>query len=119
MTVNLEDMAKQKGIRSFLISYTDLFGVQRAKLVPAAAGSVWRSARQAGAGGGDQCDGEGRGGLRGLRDMARHDTGGRGSVRDSRSGQSGAIAVETRGGLARGRSVDEPVSYTHLTLPTK
>ncbi len=37
MTVNLEDMAKQKGIRSFLISYTDLFGVQRAKLVPAAA----------------------------------------------------------------------------------
>ena len=37
MTVNLEDIAKQKGIRSFLISYTDLFGVQRAKLVPAAA----------------------------------------------------------------------------------
>jgi glutamine synthetase len=37
MTVNLEDIARQKGIRSFLISYTDLFGVQRAKLVPAAA----------------------------------------------------------------------------------
>ncbi|CAN5251526.1 type III glutamate--ammonia ligase [soil metagenome] len=37
MTINLADVAKEKGIKSFLISYTDLFGVQRAKLVPAAA----------------------------------------------------------------------------------
>jgi glutamate---methylamine ligase len=37
MAMDLEDVAKQKGIKSFLISYTDLFGVQRAKIVPAAA----------------------------------------------------------------------------------
>jgi glutamine synthetase len=37
MTINLADIAREKGIKSFLISYTDLFGVQRAKLVPAAA----------------------------------------------------------------------------------
>jgi glutamate---methylamine ligase len=37
MTVNLADVAREKKIKSFLISYTDLFGVQRAKLVPAAA----------------------------------------------------------------------------------
>ena len=37
MTINLADTAREKGIKSFLISYTDLFGVQRAKLVPAAA----------------------------------------------------------------------------------
>ena len=34
---NLEAVAKERGIRYFLISYTDLFGMQRAKLVPAAA----------------------------------------------------------------------------------
>jgi glutamate---methylamine ligase len=37
MTIDLEQTAREKGIKSFLISYTDLFGVQRAKLVPAAA----------------------------------------------------------------------------------
>jgi glutamine synthetase len=39
MTPNqpLSDIAHQKGIRYFLISFTDLFGVQRSKLVPAAA----------------------------------------------------------------------------------
>jgi glutamine synthetase len=37
MTINLADVAKEKGIKYFLISYTDLFGSQRAKLVPAAA----------------------------------------------------------------------------------
>lgn len=37
MTVNLAETAKAKGIKYFLISYTDLFGSQRAKLVPAAA----------------------------------------------------------------------------------
>lgn len=37
MSVNLVEMAKEKAIKYFLISYTDLFGNQRAKLVPAAA----------------------------------------------------------------------------------
>lgn len=31
----LSELAKERGIRYFLISFTDLFGVQRAKLVPA------------------------------------------------------------------------------------
>jgi glutamine synthetase len=34
---DLEAAAKERGIKYFLISYTDLFGIQRAKLVPAAA----------------------------------------------------------------------------------
>ena len=33
--VNLEKFAAEKGVRYFLISFTDLFGVARAKLVPA------------------------------------------------------------------------------------
>lgn len=37
MTTPLEQAAKERGIRHFLVSFTDLFGVQRAKLVPAAA----------------------------------------------------------------------------------
>lgn len=37
MTIDLEAEAKSRGIKQFLISYTDLFGVQRAKLVPTAA----------------------------------------------------------------------------------
>ena len=37
MTLDLTKAAKERGIKYFLISYTDLFGVQRAKLVPAAA----------------------------------------------------------------------------------
>jgi len=37
MTNSLHAIAKERGIKYFLISYTDLFGVQRAKLVPAAA----------------------------------------------------------------------------------
>lgn len=37
MTLDLADFARTKGIRYFMISYTDLFGGQRAKLVPAAA----------------------------------------------------------------------------------
>ncbi|MEH2068664.1 MAG: type III glutamate--ammonia ligase [Nostoc sp.] len=36
MTNSLSEIARQKNIRYFLISFTDLFGVQRAKLVPAA-----------------------------------------------------------------------------------
>jgi glutamine synthetase type III len=37
MTLDLEAAAREKGIKYFLISFTDLFGVQRAKLVPASA----------------------------------------------------------------------------------
>ena len=37
MTIDLADVAREKGIKYFLISYTDLFGAQRAKLVPASA----------------------------------------------------------------------------------
>lgn len=37
MTLDLATAAKDRGIRFFMISYTDLFGGQRAKLVPAAA----------------------------------------------------------------------------------
>ncbi len=37
MSIDLAEMAQAKGIKYFLISYTDLFGHQRAKLVPAGA----------------------------------------------------------------------------------
>lgn len=37
MATDLAAAAKERGIKYFLISYTDLFGTQRAKLVPAAA----------------------------------------------------------------------------------
>jgi glutamine synthetase len=37
MTQDLAEAAKEKGIKYFLISYTDLFGSQRAKLAPASA----------------------------------------------------------------------------------
>jgi len=37
MTVTLSEFARQNEIRYFLISFTDLFGTQRAKLVPTAA----------------------------------------------------------------------------------
>ena len=35
--IDLEKVAADRGIKYFLISFTDLFGSQRAKLVPAAA----------------------------------------------------------------------------------
>ena len=34
MSLDLATYAKQKGVKYFMISYTDLFGIQRAKLVP-------------------------------------------------------------------------------------
>ena len=37
MSIDLADAAEKQGIRYFLISFTDLFGTQRSKLVPAAA----------------------------------------------------------------------------------
>ena len=33
--MNLQDYAKKEGVKYFMISFTDLFGIQRAKLVPA------------------------------------------------------------------------------------
>src|SRR5689334_1192469 len=33
--MDLQDIARKKGIKYFLISFTDLFGVMRSKLVPA------------------------------------------------------------------------------------
>ena len=37
MAQDLAEFAKERGIRYFMISYTDLFGSQRAKLVPTSA----------------------------------------------------------------------------------
>ena len=37
MTLELSEFAAERGVKYFMISYTDLFGAQRAKLVPAAA----------------------------------------------------------------------------------
>jgi glutamine synthetase type III len=37
MTIDLESWARERGVKYFMISYTDLFGGQRAKLVPTAA----------------------------------------------------------------------------------
>ncbi len=37
MVTDLAKFAKDKGVKYFMISYTDLFGGQRAKLVPAQA----------------------------------------------------------------------------------
>lgn len=37
MTLDLSTFAREKGVKYFMISYTDLFGGQRAKLVPAEA----------------------------------------------------------------------------------
>ncbi|HTR85710.1 MAG TPA: type III glutamate--ammonia ligase [Reyranella sp.] len=37
MTIDLDAIARERGIKYFLISFTDLMGVQRAKLVPASA----------------------------------------------------------------------------------
>ena len=35
MSIDLASFAKDKGVKYFMISFTDLFGGQRAKLVPA------------------------------------------------------------------------------------
>ncbi len=43
MTIKLEDAAKKRGIRYFLVSFTDLFGVTRSKLVPRSAIAAMQS----------------------------------------------------------------------------
>ena len=37
MAIDLAAFAKEKNVKYFMVSYTDLFGGQRAKLVPAQA----------------------------------------------------------------------------------
>lgn len=44
MTADLSKIAAERGIKYFLISYVDLFGHLRAKLVPAAAIGAARTA---------------------------------------------------------------------------
>ena len=91
MAKDLARIAKDQGIRYFLISFVDLFGVLRAKLVPAAAI-------------GD--DAEGGRGLRRLRHLARHDAGRPGHVRHARPRQPDPAPLEARGRLGRGRPLD-------------
>src|SRR5436190_9142563 len=44
MTTDLQQAAKDRGIKYFLVSFTDMFGVLRAKLVPSGAmGDVMRN----------------------------------------------------------------------------
>ena len=91
MAKDLAAIAKKEGIRYFLISFVDLFGVLRAKLVPAAA---------------IERHGENRGRLRGLRDLARHDARRPRHVRDPRPREPDPPALAARGRLARGRPLD-------------
>ena len=88
MPTDLGAIAEQRGIRYFLISFTDLLGVQRAKLVPASPSTAWPRRRR----------------LRRLRHLARHDAGRSRPVRHARSRQPDPAAVEARGRLARRRS---------------
>ena len=60
MAIDLAQTAKQNSIKYFLISFVDLFGVLRAKLVPASAIGAMQE--------------EGAG-FAGFRDMAGHDPG--------------------------------------------
>jgi len=69
MTTSLAAAAKAKNIEYFLISFVDLLGHLRAKLVPAAAIGEMDGGR-----------------ICGLRCLARHDAGPPGPVRNSRPG---------------------------------
>ena len=81
MAKNLFRISKQKKIKYFLISFVDLFGVLRSKLVPAHAIKDM------------QVSGAGFAGFAAWLDMTPAD--------------SDMFAIP------------DPVSYTHLTLPTK
>ena len=81
MPKNLSSIAKSKKIKYFLISFVDLFGVLRSKLVPARAIKEMQEA------------GAGFAGFAAWLDMSPAD-----------SDMFG---------------IPDPVSYTHLTLPTK
>ena len=92
MTTDLEAVAKERGIKYFLISFTDLFGVQRAKLVPASAIDGMAKAGAAFAG------------FATWLDMTPADPDLFAIPDPDSLIQS---AVEARGRLARGRSLDE------------
>ncbi len=91
MAIDLAAEAKARGIRYFLISFLDLFGTMRAKLVPAAA--IAQMVR----------DGAGFAGFATWLDMTPADPD---MLVDGRSGQPDPVAVEAGGRLAGGRSVD-------------
>ena len=87
----LAKYAKDRNIKFFLFNFTDLFGTQRAKLVPA------RGGRQ---------DAEGGRGLCGLCHLARPDAGASRHPRHARSQCDHSFAVAARCRLGGGRSVD-------------
>ena len=62
-TIDLAAEAKSRGIKYFLISFLDLFGTMRAKLVPAAAIAQMTRDGAGFAGAGQGCGGAGRRGL--------------------------------------------------------
>ncbi len=88
----LSEIARERGIKYFLISYVDLFGTLRAKLVPAAA---------------IDAHGEVRRRLRRLRHLARHDAGRSGRLRHPRSVEPDPAAVEAEVGWLAADPVDE------------
>ena len=92
MTIDLAKVAEEKGIKYFLISFVDLFGTLRSKLVPARAIA------------GMQADGAGFAGFAAWLDMTPADPG---HVRHTRSGQPDPVALEHGSGLAGLRPVDE------------
>ena len=86
MTLSLEKFATDNGVKYFMISFTDLFGGQRAKLVPAQAIAEMQE------------DGAGFAGFATYLDMT--------------PAFPDMLAVPDPSSVI-------PVSYTHLTLPTK
>ena len=92
MAGELEAYAKKNKIKFFLFNFTDLFGTQRAKLVPAEAATQ---------------DAEGGRGVCGLCHLARPDAGASGYSGDARSQCDHSPAVAAGCGLGCGRSVDE------------
>ncbi len=91
MATDLATFAAENGVKYFMISFTDLFGGQRAKLVPAQAIADMQE------------DGAG---FAGLCHLAGHDPGA-----SRHAGRAGPVfgdptAVEARGGLGRRQSRD-------------
>ena len=80
MTLDLSDYAAENGVKYFMISYTDLFGGQRAKLVPAQAIAEMQTGRRR---------------LCGLRHLARFDAGASRPFRASRCRVRRPSSVET------------------------
>ena len=89
LMASLGEYAKQKGIKYFLVSFVDLFGTMRAKIVPATAIDAIAKIGS---------------GLRRLRRLVRHDAGAPRHPRDAGPGQRHSTAVEARGRLGDRRS---------------